>query len=234
MRQIYLLIFVFSSISIFSQEKLKIVYEGVYSLDETHATSKFHGRFVPSEFELIIAGDFSEFKYIEKIHSQQEDDRPPAPMTSDNYYINLKSNEFFVKQDIFGKTYLVSDTLKTGQWVLTKEEKTLAGVMVRKATMKTEYDEITAWYAPKIAYKIGPELYNGLPGIILQLDIYSETQEKAIFGQHYKAVSIEVLNDNYKIKLPKGNVISNDEAERIEEEQFNKILEMNRGGVDKD
>lgn len=134
----------------------------------------------------------------------------------------------------FGKKYLVSDDFPKAAWKISKEEKEIAGITVRKATLKTEDgDELTAWYAPKLNFKIGPGIYGGLPGLILQLDSYTETQEKAILGEHFIATKVDVLKNNFKIKLPKGKSISMVEFERLSDEQFDKIIEMNGQGVDK-
>ncbi|MBW7870984.1 MAG: GLPGLI family protein [Flavobacteriia bacterium] len=235
MKKLFLAVFILFSVLISAQESLKITYEGIYSLDETSSETKFPGIFIPSVFELTIGNGLSEFKYIEKLIAEPEGGNPPVPMTSDNYFIDLNANTFFVKQEIFGKNYLVSDTLQKVSWKITREEKEVEGITVRKATLTTDDgDEITAWYAPKLNFKIGPEIYSGLPGLILQLDIYGETQEKAILGRHFKATKIEVLNKNFKIRLPKGKTISFEEAERIADEHFDKILEINKDGVDKD
>lgn len=231
-----LLLFLLLGTSLSAQEKLKVTYEAIMSLDETNSTTgKFQRNFQPTIFELIIDGNLSEYKYIEKLTSTQEGEMEPALLISGNYFIMLKENRYFVEEEIFDKKYLISDSIKTFDWKIDKNTKEIAGVSVRKATVTTdEGEKMNAWYALKLPYKVGPELYGGLPGLILELDIYFETQEKAIVGYHYKAVKIEVLNDDYQIKLPKGKTISYQESERISDEYFEKMKEMYSEGVDKD
>lgn len=223
-------------ILIFAQEKLKVTYEGTMTLDETNSTNKKIDRnFVPTTFELIIDGSLSEFKYIEKLENQPQELGVVTAMSSDNYFIDLKENKYFVKQKIFNKNYLVSDSIQKPDWKIHSDTKEIESFSVRKASVITaEGDELVAYYTPKIPYKIGPELYGGLPGLILILDISFDTMEKTIVNYHYKAIKVEVINDDYKVKLPRGKVISFEESERISNEQFNKIVEMNKGGVDKD
>ena len=218
-----------------AQESLKITYEGIYSYDEHESNMRFPGVFIPSDFELIISKQKAEFRYIDKLITQPEGGDSMVPLTSDDFYFDLDSDTYFVKQEIFGKTYLVSDTLQKVDWNITKEEKEIAGITTRKATFKTkDGDEITAWYAPKLPYKIGPETYSGLPGLILQIDVYTETQEKGILGKHFVAKKVEFLKKDTEIEFPKGKTISFEEAERIADEHFDKILELNKDGVDKD
>src|SRR5690606_10984857 len=232
-------IFLFGTI-LFAQEKLKITYEGSMTFDETNSTSKFAGRVLPSDFELIIADGKSEFNYIEKLIAQQEDDHPTHQITSNHYFIDLKEKTFFVEEDIFGKKYLVSDSLMKYNWKIEKETKEILGYSVRKATAIIEENVngadvvATAWYASKLSYALGPELYGGLPGLILEMDVTGTTAENAIWTDKYVVQKVEVLNDDYKIKFPKVKSMSYEEAERIGDEYVDKINEMYSDGVDKD
>jgi|SRR5690606_4448602 len=234
-----LFVFLFGTI-LFAQEKLKITYEGSVILDETNATSKFGGRIIPSDFELITDGSKSEFNYIEKLVAELEDDRPTSQMDSEHYFIDLKEKTFLVEENLYGKNYLVSDSLMKYNWEIEKETKEILGYSVRKATAIIEEhvngaDVVaTAWYASKLPYALGPELYGGLPGLILEIEINQTTTENAIWTDHYIAQKIEVLNDDYKIKLPKGKSISIEDAGQIVSEHFEKFNEMYSDDVDKD
>lgn len=240
MKQIFTALILSVSLLLNAQEKLKVTYEGNLTLDETNATSKFGGRVLPTDFELLIDGEKSAYDDIEKLVVQMEDDKPTSQMRSDHYFIDLKEKRFFVEQEIFGKKYLVSDSLLKYDWKIEKETKEILGYSVRKATAILEENVngadvvMTAWYASKLPYAIGPELYGGLPGLILELEIVSVSVENAILTEQYTAKKIEILKDNFRIKFPKGKTISYEEAERIADEHFDRIMEMHGGGVDKD
>ncbi len=239
-RLLFLMFLVLFGTFLFGQGKLKVTYEGNFIVEETNATSKFGGRVLPTDFELVIDGDKSAYDDIEKLVVQMEDDKPTSQMRSDHYFIDLKEKRFFVEQEIFGKKYLVSDSLLKYDWRIEKETKDILGHSVRKATTILEENVngadivMTAWYASKLPYAIGPELYGGLPGLILELEIVSVSAENAILTEQYTAKKIEILKDNFRIKFPKGKTISYEEAERIGDEHFDRIMEMHGGGVDKD
>ncbi len=235
-----LFILILSGTILSAQEKLKVTYEGNFILDETNATSKFGGRILPTDFELVIDGDKSAYDDIEKLVVQMEDDKPTSQMRSDHYFIDLKEKRFFVEENIFGKKYLVSDSLLKYDWRIEKDTKEILGYSVRKATAVLEENVngadivMTAWYASKLPYAIGPELYGGLPGLILELEIVSVSVENAILTEQYTAKEIEILKDNFRVKFPKGKTISYQEADRIGDEHFDRIMEMYSDGVDKD
>ena len=74
---------------------------------------------------------------------------------------------------MLGKTYILEDSLKVPKWKVMNKIKEIAGYMcmmaVTEDTIKNQ--QITAWFADNIPVSAGPELYGGLPGMILELDI---------------------------------------------------------------
>lgn len=110
-----------------------------------------------------------------------------------NYYKNVKAGTYAVKNDLFGKIFLVEDSLPKLAWKMGSESKKIGKYTVFKATAtKTikrpnmaalfnrntenkgqEYIEkeveIIAWYTPEIPVNQGPANYWGLPGLILEV-----------------------------------------------------------------
>jgi GLPGLI family protein len=75
--------------------------------------------------------------------------------------------------EMLGKTYIVEDSIKVPKWKVMNKIKEIAGYMCMMAvTEDTIKDQkITAWFADNLPVTAGPELYGGLPGMILELDI---------------------------------------------------------------
>lgn len=110
-----------------------------------------------------------------------------------DYYKNVKTGTYAVKNDLFGKIFLVQDSLLKLDWKMGAESKKIGKYTAFKATAtKTikrpnmaalfnrndkskgqEYIEkeiqITAWYSPEIPINQGPANYWGLPGLILEI-----------------------------------------------------------------
>ncbi|RKS13110.1 GLPGLI family protein [Flavobacterium sp. 120] len=114
-------------------------------------------------------------------------------------YINLKDKSKVVEDEIFGKEFLIVDTLEKLNWILVNETKKIGDYSCYKAEVtvpvtekqKQEYQDflkkqekkislfpmeepkdkvITAWYAPEIPVSLGPLNYWGLPGLILEIN----------------------------------------------------------------
>ncbi len=142
------------------------------------------------------------FNQDESLYKQNETLDTPTPQTSgieikipgntDILYRNNKENRYAKKAEIFGKLFLIKDTLTTWDWELTKETKNIGeyacfkATRTEKTTMRKIDDDnkmeevegtkiITAWYTPQIPIPNGPANYYGLPGLILEVNDESET-----------------------------------------------------------
>jgi len=132
------------------------------------------------------------------------------------------------------KLYNISDTIATYKWSITRESKKIKGYDVRKAVAIDANFKIEAWYVPSIKSKCGPDEYNGLLGLLLELKKTSLKDENQYTTYKLESISID---DKLRLQKPtKGKVISTSEFEQIEEEYYQKIQENinKKRGVDKD
>lgn len=163
----------------------------------------------------------------------------------DDFYKSVKEGTYVVKQDLFGKIFLVKDSLPKLQWKMSGETKMIGKYTAFKATAirtvkrpnisalfnRDNYEkgkefiekeiEITAWYSMDIPINQGPSNYWGLPGLILEV---SDDVTSILCSQI-------VMNPKEKIELKapsKGKEVTQDEFDRISR---NKMKEMReRGG----
>ena len=115
-------------------------------------------------------------------------------------YKNSKEKIELSEEEFFGKEFLVQDSLPNWNWKLEAETKKIGNYTCHKAILiipvseedKKEYENhkkenndgktnllevvepkekiITAWYTTEIAVSFGPDMYGGLPGLILEVN----------------------------------------------------------------
>lgn len=217
------------------------------------------------------------FNKDESIYKEQEklDAAPMNPgfkMMMSSYtpgaqYKNLKTEQIVEENEFFGKQFLVTDSIKTLDWQITKESKTIGQYIAFKATAIKKVDpndysmarpkrdrkeknekenvevkkdttqpqdpmdmieipkeiEVTAWFTPQIPVSNGPGEFAGLPGLILELNVYRTTL----------LCSKIVMNpkESEKIEPPtKGKQVTRAEYVKIVKEKTDEMRENFRKG----
>ena len=140
-----------------------------------------------------------------------------------------------------GKRFLIKDELKNIEWELLSETKNIGNYTCYKATFSKEVDKTkmtivdgkmkevkekdtlttTAWYTLQIPVSNGPKNYQGLPGLILEINNGTTTM----------VCTKVVLNPSEKnvIEAPeKGKIVSQKEFSKIREEKTKEMIERFR------
>ncbi len=185
------------------------------------------------------------FSKDESIYMKEEKLEAPAPSAggieiqisdgSDIMYKNVKENRYTNKTEIFGKMFLIKDSLTNRNWKLGKETKNIGEYTCFKATFKedittqtiSDKNEIetveneritTAWYTPQIPVNNGPADFFGLPGLILEIND----------GDLTLVCSKIVLNPSEKVKMvepTKGKVVTQKKFDEIMDKKSKEIME---------
>jgi len=185
------------------------------------------------------------FSKYESIYKQNEKLDAPSPSNSgiqirvtggsDVMYKNVKENRFTNKTEIYGKLFLIKDSLSSKQWELVNETKNIGTYTCYKAIFKeevtsqtvndkNEIEEVTkertttAWYTPQIPVNTGPQNFNGLPGLILEIND----------GKLTLICSKIILNPKEKIEIKepkKGKVVSQEKFDEIMEKKNKEMMD---------
>lgn len=106
---------------------------------------------------------------------------------SDVFYKNVQEKRYTNETEIFGKQFLIKDSLRNRGWELLQDTKNIGLYTCYKAQFKKEITEktmssngefetitkeriTTAWYTPQIPVSNGPDDFQGLPGLILEIN----------------------------------------------------------------
>lgn len=163
---------------------------------------------------------------------------------SDVLFKDIKNQEFTSQKETMGKIFLIQDTLQNYRWKLENETKFIGDYTCFKATytreievpknnnmsfsvvksdeepeMTTKEIVTTAWYTPQIPVSNGPGKFQGLPGLILEINDGSQT---------IVCTSI-VLNpkDQLEIKAPtKGKKVTQFEYKEIMDKRLKEMQEQ--------
>lgn len=140
-------------------------------------------QFQTAKSQLTFDGNVCVYK------AMPEDDNAPDPFDnggggnrvvikiggpSDNavMYRNYSNQKFLEQTELNEKDYIIADTIKPQQWKISDETKTIMNHICKKATMKTERgNDVIAWYTEDIPLPVGPDMFGGLPGAILLVDV---------------------------------------------------------------
>ena len=83
--------------------------------------------------------------------------------------VNLETQEATLKLSTISLYYRYNQQLPKIDWKLENEEKKIKGIRCLKATCRFGGRDWTAWYAPEYPMPYGPYLFQGLPGLIMQV-----------------------------------------------------------------
>ena len=163
-------------------------------------------------------------------------------------YKNTQEKVTVNETEMMGKFFLITDPIENKKWKMTGESKKIGQYTCYKATyekevtervfsfgsqnqnqnnMKTKTVEVVAWFTPEIPVSTGPSWYQGLPGLILEVNDDKTTIlcTKIVLNPDEKS----------KIKRPKkGKIISNSDFVVLQDQKRQEAREMwqrgRRGG----
>ncbi|MEM6719764.1 MAG: GLPGLI family protein [Bacteroidota bacterium] len=158
-------------------------------------------------------------------------------------YKNTKEKRYTQQQELLGKKFLVQDELENKEWKLENETKFIGQYTCYKATRTIEMEKrtsmsinsdneapkvtkekvtVTAWYTPDIPVTTGPDMFWGLPGLILEVNDGTRTM----------VCSKIVLNPKNKVTIKEpssGKKVDGEEFKTIMDKKTKEMSERYRG-----
>ena len=121
----------------------------------------------------------------------------PSFNVNDNAMFTDLDQQLTVKKERhFDESYVYADSTKKVKWKIGQETRKIAGWNCRKAIgIISDSVYVVAFYCPEIVPQAGPEMFNGLPGMILGLAI------PRLYTTWF-ATKIEIANIDEAIIIP--------------------------------
>lgn len=119
--------------------------------------------------------------------------------------------------NIFEKSFIVSEKLPEVQWQVVDSIRNIGPFEARKAIGSVEGKKLEAWYTTEIPVSIGPNLYGGLKGLILEINL--ENGDTFLFKEYHAEIPQEV---NFT-PPSKGKEITKEEFDKLAREKLEQI-----------
>lgn len=241
-----MLVCILAAHAVFAQQTGVITYENRVNLHRNIPADRQEMKAMVPEFrttkmQLFFNGEESLYKPVIEDEEEQFGGggvrmsfRNPRVET----YTNASTSMILSLQELMGKKYLITDTVKMSPWKLGTETKDIMGYTCRMAYFtqtqeitamrvengvptpekRTITQEITAWYTDQIRPSLGPERYNTLPGTVLALDV--NNGERVIVARN---IELRELKKD-ELKAPDASTkVTQAEFRKIQEDQMEKM-----------
>jgi GLPGLI family protein len=144
--------------------------EGMEWLDKLKAQMP---KFNSTYFDLI----FDTARSIYKPGREPETPNPfkmfgGGPATENTVYTDFNAKKVKANKAVFEQKFFVQDSIRVMEWKIKDEIRTIAGYKCNKAVgIMCDSVYVVAFYTEDIPVNGGPEMFGGLPGMILELAI---------------------------------------------------------------
>ena len=94
------------------------------------------------------------------------------PGTETQVFTDFEKQKNIASKKVYEQIFLIDDSVKKLTWKILDEVRTIAGYSARKAVTKiNDSVVVVAFYTDRIPVSGGPEMFGGLPGMILEIAV---------------------------------------------------------------
>lgn len=86
-------------------------------------------------------------------------------------YKDLESNSYISQEKIYGKSFIVLDSMPSYQWKMSNHQKKILDYVCIKMTYQDTSMQMEAWFTPQIPLSFSPNRIGSFPGMVLELNI---------------------------------------------------------------
>jgi GLPGLI family protein len=189
--------------------------------------------FRSSFWELVYHND-------ESIYQHQKEEDQEVTSTSGNsqmtmrfggremrvVYKHLTDSKMVDSRDFLQKQFLITGVPTERKWKIGKNAKDILGYHCMDASFQADSaTHITAWFTPQIQNFNGPSDFQGLPGMILQIDI-NDGERVTTATQ----ITLDSVDTSVIIAPTKGKEVTAEEFAKIREEKMKEMGMQGNGG----
>lgn len=140
---------------------------------------------------------------------------------NDRVYADHQSKKVTEQKDFMERLFIVEKDMKTPQWKLSGQQKTILGFQCQEAVIKDSLHTVHVWFTPQISVQAGPGSFLGFPGMVLAVEMDNVVMT---------AVSIDPTVDKKAIVKPtEGKKMSEEKYEAMVAEKMKEMQEQYGG-----
>lgn len=158
------------------------------------------------------------FRHLKALHTEELNKMMPIVKGikfNKEVVINLENSSVSIQNSLASNTYEYEIETPKLEWTLEKEQNTILGYNVSKATTHYAGRNWVAWYAEDIPLPYGSYLFGGLPGLILEVKDVED-------NFHFLAKGIENKKEEVYKRIEKKIVKTNKKKYLTIEKAFHK------------
>lgn len=128
-----------------------------------------------------------------------------SPAGNSEYVLYDKEGNFKGKESFTGENYHFSGNKKQLTWEITKEKKTIGKYSCQKANLKN-VSGVSVWFTSEIPVAIGPDIYHGLPGFVLEAETTFDKTE--LLSVSFDENNSQPNNDKFVADFSKNKALT--------------------------
>ncbi len=203
-----------------------VIYKQVIKMD-IKIDDPAMAKLIPKEQKSKKVLYFNEKASLYKNYEEKEADEMPLEqegmvvkmsVSDDIIYTDFEKKIVTEQREFMTRDFLVTGKLKKPQWKLTGRQKQILGYYCQEAVKNDGENRITAWFTPEIPVPAGPGLQNGLPGLILAVNIGDGQTTWTAISVDDKPIEKSLLK-----KPKKGKKVTGEEYEKIVAEKLEEM-----------
>ena len=224
MKKLVLLFFVLTSVVALAQKNEGvIIYEVKVNLHKRLPPGNAEMKAMIPEFrtsktQLFFNQNESFYKNVEEEEEEETNNGNGVVMKfsvpQNEFYYNFAEKKKVEMREFMTKKFLIEGEIKPNAWKLSDETKEIKGYTCKKATFVIEErkQNITVWYTEQIPVSAGPEAFNSLMGLVMQVDINDGEMVTTASNIEFRA-------------LKKNEIKAPTEGKKITSEEFKKMVD---------
>jgi len=238
MKYIFIAIIFCCTTLAFGQQSGKITYEEKMNLHrnlppERQDMKDMMPEFNTSMFELIFSGDKSIYQpQKESEETEVNTSAGGAQMTMrfgrENriVYKNMAEDKMIESREFMQKQFLIVGPPTIRKWKMGTKQKEILGHKCMGADFRLDsVTTLVAWFTPEISVLNGPSDYQGLPGLILGIDMNDGLRTITATD-----IKLEAVDASMIVAPTKGKEVTSEEFAKIREEKMKEMHLQKSGG----